>query len=239
MSKKKLEHESSVEIVGRLGRDPVFKETDKGVPYAKLSVATTERLERAGDTREHTEWHNATVWGDKAGEIAGQFKKGDSVVLSGDLRINSYEKDGAKNRVSEITVKEMRPNVDKAVDKNETKIVGVVREDPKGREVGDGKQMTTLSVATTTMQNGREREEWHNVTAWGDKAVAARQMKAGDVVQIEGPVKHRSFDDKEHEGVKRKVSSIECQRFQVLEKAKELAVAPQVRKPRKGVEQGM
>jgi len=239
MSKKNLEHESSVEIVGRLGRDPVLKETEKGVPYTKLFVATTERLERADGTKEHTEWHNATVWGDKAAEVAGQFKKGDSIVLSGDIRINSYEKDGGKNRVSEITVKDIRPNIDKAVDKNESKIIGVVREDPKAREFGEGKQMTTLSVVSKTVANGREREDWHNVTAWADKAVAARDMKAGDLVQIEGPLKHRSFDDKEHQGVKRKVSSIECQRFEVLERAKELAVAPQVRKARKGIEQGM
>jgi hypothetical protein len=65
-------------------------------------------------------------------------------------------------------------------------------------------------------------------------------MKVGDLVQIEGPVKHRTFDDKERDGVKRKMSSIECQRFQVLERAKDLGVAPEVRRGRsKGVERGM
>jgi len=242
MSKKKQEHECGVEIVGRLGRDPELKTTEKGVPYAKLFVATTERFERASDgvKVEDTQWHNATVWGEKAQEVAGQLKKGDSVALAGDLRINSYEKDGAKNRVTEITVKDVRLNTEKAIDKNESKIIGVINREPQASELSGGGQMTRLSVATTTMVNGQERKDFHNVTAWGDKAVAARDMKVGDLVQIEGPVKHRTFDDKERKGVKRKMSSIECQRFQVLERAKDLGVTPEVRRGRsKGVERGM
>ena len=241
MSKKKQEHECSVEVVGRLGRDPELKETDKGVRYAKLSIATSERFERGDGVKvDDKQWHNATIWGEKAHEIASQFKKGDSVALSGDLRINTYEKDGGKNRVEEITVKDVRLNTEKAVDKNESKIVGIVNLEPQASEFSGGKAMTRLSVATTTMVNGKERTDFHNVTAWGDKAVAARDLKKDDLVQIEGPVKHRTFDDMEKGGVKRKMSSIECQRFQVLERAKDLGVAPAVRKGRsKGVEQGM
>ena len=235
----KQEQQSSVEIIGRLGRDPELKRTENDVPYTKLFIATTERVKRGDAEHERTEWHNATVWGPKAEEIAGQFKKGDSVVLSGELRINSYDKDGGKNRVTEINVNEVQKNLDRAPDKNESRIVGVVRDDPKGREFGQGKQMTTLSVATKTMVNGREREDWHSVTAWEDKAVAARELKKGDLVQIEGPVKHRSFSGED--GIKRKFSSVECQRFQVLERAQDLAPAPKVRSGRKGkgIEPGM
>ena len=103
MSTKKHEHVYCSEIVGRLGRDPELKQTPNGQPYAKLFIATSE----SGPTASRTEWHNATAWGEKAKEIAEKgFKKGDSVALSGDLRINTYEKEGKKNRVTEITVNE-------------------------------------------------------------------------------------------------------------------------------------
>ena len=61
--------------------------------------------------------------------------------------------------------------------------------------------------------------------------------KKGDTIEVAGALRHRSFAGED--GIKRKVSSIECQRFQVLERAQDLAVAPQVRRGRKGVEQGM
>jgi single stranded DNA-binding protein len=232
------EHVNTAEIVGRLGQEPELKHTEDGTPYVKLSIATSERFtDRGGGIREKTEWHNATAWGKTAEEIAGELKKGDSVALSGTLRINSYETDGVKNRVTDITVDQARKNLDNAPSKNETRLVGVVREDPKTREVAEGKAMTALSVATKTMVNGREREDWHSVTAWGKTAEAARDIKAGDTVAINGSLRHRSIPGQD--GQERKVSAIECQKFQVLERAKDLAVAPQIRRAGKVVDRGM
>ncbi len=236
------EHINSAELVGRLGQSPELKHTDDNTPYVKLSIATSERFtDKGGGIRERTEWHNATAWGKAAEDIASEFKKGDSIAVAGTLRINSYEKDGVKNRVTDISVTEARKNLDNAPSKNETRIVGVVREEPKAREVGDGKQMTTLSVATKTMVNGkegqREREDWHSVTAWGKTAEAAREIKAGDIVAINGSLRHRTIPG--DDGSERKLSAIECQKFQVIEKARERTVAPQIRKPGKAVDRGM
>jgi single-strand DNA-binding protein len=232
------EHVNTAEIVGRLGQDPELKRTEDGTPYVKLSIATSERFtDRGGGIREKTEWHNATAWGKAAEEIAGDFKKGESIALSGALRINSYEKDGVKNRITEITVDQARKNLDNALSRNESRLVGVVREDAKTREVGDGKTMTVVSVATKTMVNGREREDWHSVTAWGKTAEAARDIKAGDTIAVNGSLRHRSIAGED--GKERKVSAIECQKFQVLERAPDRSVAPQVRRAGKNVDRGM
>jgi single-strand DNA-binding protein len=237
---KSHDHVNTTEIVGRLGRDPELQKTGDGTPYVKLSIATSEQIGRGEQSREKVEWHRATAWGKAAEEIAGQFKKGDSIAVSGTLRINSYEKEGNKNRVTEVTIEQARKNLDNAPSKNETRLVGVVREDPKVHELRGGKSMTTISIATTTTANGKARDDWHSVTAWGNTGVAAREIKAGDTIEVNGAIRHRMVGE---EGAKRKLSAIECQRFQVLERAQALEVppvGPKVRRGRgKGIEQGM
>jgi single stranded DNA-binding protein len=229
------EHVNTVEMVGRLGQAPELKRTDDGTSYVRLSLATSERYtDRGGEIRERTEWHSGVAWGPVAEQIAQNLKKGDAVALTASLRINSYEKDGVKNRTTELSVVEARKNVDRFVSKNDARLVGIVREEPRAREVGEGKALTVLSVATKTLVNGREREDWHIVNLWGKNAEAAREIKAGDTIAINGTLRHRTIGE---EGHGRKVSSIECQKFQVLERAHERAVAPQVR--RKGVDRGM
>jgi single-strand DNA-binding protein len=231
------EHVNTVEMVGRLGQGPELKRSEDNTPYVRLSIATSERFtDRGGEIRERTEWHNGVAWGKAAEDIAQDFKKGDSVALSGSLRINSYEKDGAKNRVTEINVAEGKKNLDNAPSKNETRLVGVVREEPKSRDLSDGRAMTTLSVATRSVVNGREREDWHSVTLWGKTAEAAREIKAGDTIAINGALRHRTIGD---EGKERKLSAIECQKFQVLERAHDLGVAPRIRRAGKSVDRGM
>jgi single-strand DNA-binding protein len=231
------EHVNTAELVGRLGQVPELKHTEDNTPYVRLSIATSERFtDKGGEIRERTEWHNGVAWGKAAEDIAQEFKKGDSVALSGSLRINSYEKDGTKNRVTEINVAEAKKNLDNAPSKNETRVVGVVREEPKARDLSDGRAMTTLSVATKSVVNGREREDWHSVTLWGKTAEAAREIKAGDTIAINGSLRHRTIGE---EGKERKLSAIECQKFQVLERARDLGVAPQIRRAGKTVDRGM
>jgi single stranded DNA-binding protein len=237
------EHVNTAEIVGRLGQTPELQHTEDQRPYVKLSIATSERFtDRGGEIRERTEWHNGVAWGKAAEEIAKQFEKGDAISVAGTMRINSYEKDGAKNRVTEINVEQAQKDLDNTASKNEMRLVGVVREDPKARDLGEGRSMTVLSVATKTMVNGRdgarEREDWHSVTLWGKTAEAAREIKAGDTIAINGSLRHRTIPG--DEGHTRKVSAIEAQKFQILERAQERAQDRQIgRRSDKAVDRDM
>lgn len=229
-------HVNTTEIVGRLGRDPELQKTNAGTPYVKLSIATSEQIGRGEQGREKVEWHRATAWGTIAEEIAQQFKKGDSIALSGTLRINSYEQAGAKNRVTEVIVERAQKNLDNAPAKNEIRLVGAVRETPKLHELRGGKAMTTISIATAVTANGRTREEWHSITAWGNTGAAARDIKTGDTIEVAGALRHRMVGE---DGAKRRLSVIECQRFHVLERAQTLQVAPERRPSPKGVDRGL
>jgi single-stranded DNA-binding protein len=209
---------SQAEIVGRLGQRPELEHTTDGTAFTRLSVATSDRYtDKGGEIHEKTEWHRAVAWGPVAEQIANQFDKGDSVALTGAMRINSYEKDGAKNRTIELHVDKAEPNPDKQLSKNEARLVGVLREDAKTRTLDSGTAMTVLSIATTTMANGKEREDWQSVTLWGKTAEAARDIKAGDSISVNGSIRHRSVPGPE--GQERKLSAIDCRHFQVLERA--------------------
>lgn len=232
------QHASTAELTGRLGQKPELKHTDDGVPYVQLSLATTDRFTNdAGFVLQQTEWHRAVAWGPVAEKIASTFKKGDSVTLAGAIRINVYEKDGAKNRVEELHVDSAGPSAEKGVSKNHVRLVGTAREDAEKVDMKTDVSLTGLSIATRTTVNGREREDWHKVAVWGKHAEAARDIKAGDTIAIEGTLRHHSFTDSE--GHERRVSSIDARQFQVLERGLAKAVEPLVRRHGKVLDRGM
>jgi len=232
------QHTSTAELTGRLGQKPELKHTDDGVPYVQLSVATTDRFTNdAGHVLQQTEWHRAVAWGPVAEKIADTFKKGDSITLSGAMRINVYEKDGAKNRVEELHVVSAEPNPDKGVSKNRVRLVGVAREDAEAVDMKTDASLTGLSIATRTIVNGREREDWHKVAVWGKNAEAARDIKAGDTIAIDGALRHRSFTDSE--GHERRASSIDARQLHVLERGLAKAVEPLVRRNGKVLDRGL
>ncbi len=153
-----------------------------------------------------------------AEQIGRDFKKGDAIALSGSMRINSFEKDGVKTRTTELHVDRAERNLDPTLSKNEVRVVGVVREDAKAKTLDSGTAMTLLSVATRTIVNGKEREDWHSVTMWGKTAEAGREIKAGDVISINGSLRHRTVGD---DGQERKLSAVDGRQFQVLERARD------------------
>jgi single stranded DNA-binding protein len=216
------EHVSSADLVGHLGQTPELSKLEDGTPYIKLSLATSERYtDRSGDIRERTEWHRATAWGSVAEKLAAaSLDKGDSVTVAGTVRINSYAANGVQHRVSEIEIREAQKNLESVPSRNESRLVGVVREEPKIKRLESGTILTTISLATKTIVNGKEREDWHSVTAWGKTAeAAAREVKVGDTVAINGPLRHRGVPG--DNGQERKLSAIEISKFQVLERALE------------------
>lgn len=232
------QHVSTAELVGRLGQKPELKQTDACVPYVQLSLATAERFtDQSGKISQRTEWHRAVAWGPLAEQIAGSFDKGDSVVLSGTLRINAFEKDGYKHRVTELHADKAEPSPDRYLSKNEVRLVGVVREDAKAIDTTSGVSLTGLSIATRVNVNGKDREDWHRVALWGKTAEAAVDVKVGDLIAINGALRHRTFTNPDGQELRR--STIDGRRFQVLERAPEKAIEPRVRRQGKALDRGM
>jgi single-strand DNA-binding protein len=100
---------NSVQLIGRLGKDPETKTFDSGKKMTTFSIATSETYRnQKGDKVEDTQWHNIVIWG-KPAEIAAQYlKKGHEVVLEGKLVHRAYETSaGEKRYITEISVNDL------------------------------------------------------------------------------------------------------------------------------------
>ena len=150
------EHISQAEIVGRLGQKPELEHTADGTAFARLSVATSERYtDSGGQIREKTEWHRAVAWGPLAEEICQPVQQG---RLRRARRRHAHQqlREGRRQEPDHRAPRRQgRAQPDKQLSKNEARLVGVVREDAKFKVLDSGTAMTTLSIATTTMANGK------------------------------------------------------------------------------------
>ncbi len=97
---------NSVQLIGRLGKDPEAKTFDSGSQKVSFTLATSDTIKnQKGDRVEETQWHNIVIWGKQA-ETAGKYlKKGTEVVIEGRLVHRSYETPaGEKKYFTEINV---------------------------------------------------------------------------------------------------------------------------------------
>ncbi len=77
-------HVNNHKIVGNLGADPTIINFKNGRQGAKLSVATTETIQRSsGKTEERTQWHQVDVFGEAVAYVEANLKKGMAVSIEG------------------------------------------------------------------------------------------------------------------------------------------------------------
>lgn len=99
---------NSVQLIGRLGNEPEVRTFDSGKKMASFSLATNETYyNNKGEKIDDTQWHNIVVWGKKVDVVESYLKKGSEIALEGKLINRSYEKDGAKKYVTEISMNEL------------------------------------------------------------------------------------------------------------------------------------
>ncbi|GAB2987857.1 hypothetical protein GCM10027049_30010 [Mucilaginibacter puniceus] len=102
---------------------------------------------------------------------------------------------------------------------NKVILVGHLGKDPEVRYLEGGVSVASFPLATTETFNkdGRkvEQTEWHNIVLWRSLAdVAAKYLKKGKLVYIEGKLRTRSFEDKE--GIKKYTTEIVAENFTML-----------------------
>ena len=101
---------NKVILVGRLGEDPIIRQTSSGTSVANFSLATDESFTKNGERQKSTTWHRLILW-DKLAGIAEQYlHKGDLIYVDGKIQSRQYEdrRDGAKHNVTEIVVSTLK-----------------------------------------------------------------------------------------------------------------------------------
>jgi single-strand DNA-binding protein len=95
---------NKVLLYGNIGKDPEVKRLESGKIVAKFSLATNKNWTNPqGEKIKETSWHNIILWG-KLAELAEKYvKKGDSLIIEGEISYRSYEnKEGQTVYITEI-----------------------------------------------------------------------------------------------------------------------------------------
>lgn len=94
-------------LIGRLGADPIQRQTKSGVSVVHFSVATSRRFTREDSNGsatntvvEETQWHQVVAWG-KQGEACSQYlKKGNRVYVEGSIKNRQFEDKGGVTKTT-------------------------------------------------------------------------------------------------------------------------------------------
>ena len=93
---------NEITLVGRLGADPTFKVTGSGKEVCEVSIATTR-------INKETDWHRITAWEKKAALLRDYTKKGDLILVRGELQVSSWEdSEGAKRQKTQVMVRDIK-----------------------------------------------------------------------------------------------------------------------------------
>ena len=98
-----------VQLIGRLGKDPIVNQASNGTNVARFTLATNDIYkDNEGKKVEDVQWHNIVVWGRKADVVKEYLTKGKEIAIEGKLAHRSWEdKDGNTRYISEVVVKEL------------------------------------------------------------------------------------------------------------------------------------
>ena len=98
-----------ISVKGNLGSDPDLKFSKNNTAYCNFSLAYTPRKQVNGEWQDgETMWFKVVAFGTKAEAIADTFRKGDTVVVVGEMAQSTYtDKEGNEKTSMEITAREV------------------------------------------------------------------------------------------------------------------------------------
>lgn len=99
-------------IIGNVTGDAELRFTSSGAAVCNFTVADTQRVKK-GDQWEdgETMFVRCAVWRDAAENVSESITKGMRVIVTGKLKVRSYEKDGTKRTSIEMDVDEVGPSL--------------------------------------------------------------------------------------------------------------------------------
>lgn len=88
-------------VMGRCGKDPEIRMTQKGTAVASVTLAVDR--DYSADQNKETDWVDVVAFGKTAEFVEKYFSKGQMAIVSGRLQIRNWQdKEGNKRRSAEI-----------------------------------------------------------------------------------------------------------------------------------------
>ncbi|MCH2233603.1 MAG: single-stranded DNA-binding protein [Crocinitomicaceae bacterium] len=100
---------NGVNLIGRIGIDPIVRTQKNGVKLAKFPLAINETIQEAEGRVQKTQWHQIVAWGSKAELIEKYVSKGQMLAIDGKLvnRVFNDKTTGVTRKITEVQVNEI------------------------------------------------------------------------------------------------------------------------------------
>ncbi len=92
---------NNVILLGRLTKTPEKKYINN---RSVINIVIAVRRKYQNNGEHETDFISCEAWGHNADFICKYFKKGDNICINGEIRTDSYTKDGKKKYVTKILV---------------------------------------------------------------------------------------------------------------------------------------
>lgn len=103
---------NKVMLIGNVGADPEYHDMGNDKQLARFSLATSRKWKKGGELHEDVSWHNVVVFNPYLLDVVKKFvQKGTRLYLEGETKTRSYEKDGAKQYITEVIVPQVRGEI--------------------------------------------------------------------------------------------------------------------------------
>lgn len=105
---------------------------------------------------------------------------------------------------------------------NRVELIGNLGKDPEVQTLEGGQTVVKFSLATSETYKDRQgnnhtETEWHSIVLWNSLAqLAAKYLKKGSMVYLEGKLKYRNYEDKA--GITRYVTEVVGDNLLMLDK---------------------
>jgi len=113
---------NKVTLLGNLTKDPEIKTVGQSqIKVAKFTIATSTggyKKQDGTDVPEKTQFHNCEAWRGLAEVLEKYCHKGDSIMVEGELKYDTVEKDGKKTTYTSIVADEINMLRTKQVQQN-------------------------------------------------------------------------------------------------------------------------
>lgn len=96
---------NKVILMGRLTRDPEFRQTTSGTPVCSFSLAINRQFANKQTGERETDFVDCDAWRSTAEFISRYFSKGSMILVEGQLRNNNYtDNNGVKHYSMRVLV---------------------------------------------------------------------------------------------------------------------------------------
>ena len=99
---------NSVQLAGRLTRDPEVRYTDGGSTVARISLAVDRTVKKGDKWEREADFISCVAFGRKAEFLEEYFNKGSFAIIKGNIKTGSYTKeDGTKVYTTDVWIEDV------------------------------------------------------------------------------------------------------------------------------------